>query len=124
MNCESALRAVLVACCLGVVQAGWFGGKSKAVDQKEATGSFKHVGVPRALGLSSFSIELKVLCFAHTYKHMYTCMQHTAIHTYKHTYTYLSTYVRTYVCTYVPTYIRSTYTHTYTHTYMYEIAMA
>jgi hypothetical protein len=101
---------------LGAVQASWFGGKSKAVDQKEATGSFKHVGAPRALGLSSFSIELKVLCL-HT--HTNICTHACSIQQYIHTNIHTRTYLLTYLSTYVRTYIHTVNIHTYIHAYIH-----
>jgi hypothetical protein len=53
---------VSVACCLlASVEAGWFGGKAKKAasgDVAAAAGGFKHIGKQRALGVTSFSLEL------------------------------------------------------------------
>ena len=57
-----ALCRLVVACCLlAAAEAGWFGGKSKKTapgDAAAAAGGFKHIGKQRALGVTSFSLEL------------------------------------------------------------------
>ena len=52
------------ACCLLAAtgaEAGWFGGKSKRAAGGDAggdAGGFTHVGKPRKLGISAFSLSL------------------------------------------------------------------
>jgi len=55
----SSVLVVLVLTATAV-QAGWFDGKSKVADQQAPAVGFSHIGLQRALGVSSFTLQLKV----------------------------------------------------------------
>lgn len=52
------LRAACLLLAATGAEAGWFGGKSKKVAGGDVDG-FTHVGKPRKLGISAFSLSLR-----------------------------------------------------------------